>query len=85
SPQRLRAGGLGLAQVQSLLEVAPNALAARKHGVVAHAARRQLHDADVVVALAVAARVRGGLIEGPKAVALPLSPHVRRTPTRNET
>jgi hypothetical protein len=78
-------GGLGLAQVESLLEIAPNALAAREHSFVTHTARRKLHDPDVVVALAMAAGVRGSLIEGPKAVALPLSPHVRRTPTRRRS
>jgi hypothetical protein len=31
----------------------------------------------------VAARVCGGLIQGPKAVALPLSPHVPGTVTRS--
>ena len=39
----------------------------------------ELHDADVVVAIAVTARVGSSLIEGPKAVALPLSPHVLGT------
>ena len=33
-------------------------------------------------AVAMAARVCGGLVKGPKAVALPLSPHVAGTPTR---
>ncbi len=70
--------GFGLARVQARLEVSPDALAVRQHGFVAHSARRELHDADVLVAVAVAARVRGSLIEGPKAVALPLSPHVAR-------
>ena len=68
--------GLGLPRVEAYLEVAPDALTAREHRFVANASRRELHDADVLVAVAVAARVCGGLIEGPKAVALPLSPHV---------
>ena len=68
--------GLGLTSVEAGLEVAADVLAAREYRVVPDAPRRQLHDADVVVAVAVAARVRSGLIEGPKAVALPLSPHV---------
>jgi hypothetical protein len=65
-----------LARVETRLEVAPDALAAREHGLVARTAWGKVHDADVVVAIAVAARVCGGLIQGPKAVALPLSPHV---------
>src|SRR5262249_49969629 len=56
--------------------------AAREHGVVPLAARWQLHETDVVVAVAMTACVRGSLVEGPKAVALPLSPHVAGTPTR---
>jgi hypothetical protein len=68
-------GRLGLAGVEPLLEVAADRLAAREDGLVPDAARRELHDADVLVALAVTASVRRGLVEGPKAVALPLSPH----------
>src|SRR6188474_2374022 len=74
--------GLGLARVEACLEVAPDALTAREHRFVANASRRELHDPHVLVAVAVAARVCGGLIEGPKAVALPLSPHVPGTPIR---
>src|SRR5687768_11576200 len=65
-----------LSGVESCLEVPPDGLTTREHRLVADAPRRQLHDPDVVVPVAVAARVCGGLIEGPKAVALPLSPHV---------
>jgi len=68
-------GRLGLARIQAVLEVASNRLAARQHGVVAHAAGRELHDADVLVAVTVTASVGRGLVQGPKAVALPLSPH----------
>jgi len=71
--------GFRLARVEAGLEVAADALAAREHGLVARASRRKLHDPDILVAVAMAARVGGGLIEGPKAVALPLSPHVPRT------
>ena len=75
--------GFGLARVEAGLEVAADALAAREHGLVAHAPWGKGYDADVVVSVAVAARVRSGLIEGPKAVALPLSPHVPGTVTRS--
>ena len=75
--------GFRLARVETRLEVAADALAAREDGLVARAARGELHDADVVVAVAMAACVRSGLIEGPKAVALPLSPHVPGTVTRS--
>src|SRR6476469_7331410 len=74
--------GFRLARVEARLEVAADALAAREHGFVAHPTRGQLHDADVFVAVAVAARVCSSLIEGPKAVALPLSPHVLGMPIR---
>lgn len=67
--------GFGLARVETVLEVAANTLAAREHGLVAHSAGRQFHDPDVIVALSVAASVCRGLVVGPKAVALPLSPH----------
>ena len=66
---------LGLARVQSLLELAADRLAAREHRLVAHAAGRELHDADVVVPVSVAAGIGRGLVEGPQAVTLPLSPH----------
>ena len=75
--------GFRFARVETRLEVAPDALAAREHGLVARTAWGEVHDADVVVAVAVAARVSGSLIEGPKAVALPLSPHVPGTVTRS--
>ena len=68
--------GFRLACVETRLEVAADALAAREDRLVTGAARGELHDAHVVVAVAVAARICGSLIEGPKAVALPLSPHV---------
>jgi hypothetical protein len=67
---------LRFARVQPSLEVSPDALSVRQHRLVADTPRRQLHDADVLVALSVTARVCSSLIEGPKAVALPLSPHV---------
>src|SRR4249920_2693462 len=84
-------GGLGLARVESLLEVAPDALTTREHCLVAQSAGRELHDADVVVTVAMTARVRRGLVEGPQAVALPPSEHshghlpegrVKRNPRR---
>ena len=75
--------GFRFARVEARLEVAPDALAAGQHGLVARAPWGKIHDADVVVAIAVAARVCGGLIQGPKAVALPLSPHVPGTVTRS--
>ena len=75
--------GFRFARVETRLEVAPDALAAGQHGLVARAPWGKIHDADVVVAIAVAARVCGGLIQGPKAVALPLSPHVPGTVTRS--
>ena len=67
---------LGVARVEALLEVAADALAAREHGLVPHTTGRELHEPHVLVAVAVTASVCGGLIQGPKAVALPLSPHV---------
>lgn len=78
---RLGLNGFRLAGVELRLEVATDGLAARQHGLVPDTPRRKLHDADVLVSVAVAARVRGSLIEGPKAVALPLSPHVPGRPT----
>jgi hypothetical protein len=75
--------GFRLARVELRLEVASNRLAVGEHGVIADATGWQLHDPDVVVAVAVTARVRSSLIEWPKAVALPLSPHVPRTPIRS--
>jgi hypothetical protein len=71
-----------LAGVELRLEVAPDRLAVREHRVVADTPRRELHDPDVVVTLAVTACVGRSLIQGPKTVALPLSPHVLGTPIR---
>lgn len=68
-------GGLGLARVESLLEVTPDRLSIREHRLVAQAAGRELHDADVLVTVAMTARVRRGLVEGPQTVALPPSEH----------
>jgi hypothetical protein len=67
--------GLGLARLEPFLELAADRLAARQDGVVARAARRQLHEPHAVVTFSVTASVRSGLVQGPQAVALPLSPH----------
>jgi hypothetical protein len=77
-------GGLGLARVEPLFELATDELAAREHVFVAHSAWRQLHEPDVLVTLSMAARVRRSLIQGPQAVALPPSPHDLLTPTRRK-
>jgi hypothetical protein len=53
---------VGLARVESLLEQTAELLA-RRQDVVALAARRQLHDADLVGASAVAAGIRRSLVE----------------------
>ena len=56
--------------------------------LVPRPAWRQLHEPDVLVTLAVAASVRGGLVQSAQAVALSLSPHSRgpsRSAARNET
>lgn len=66
---------LRLAGVEPVLELATNRLAAREHVLIASSAGRQLHEADVLVTVAMAASVRRGLVEGPQAVAIPLSPH----------
>ena len=68
-------GGLGLACVESLFEIAPDRLAIGEHRLVAQAARWELDDADVLVTVAMTARVRRGLVEGPQTVALPPSEH----------
>jgi hypothetical protein len=74
-------GALGLEsrlrfpRVETVLEVAADRLSARKDALVPGPARRELHEADVLVTVAMAARVRCGLVEGPQAVAIPLSPH----------
>ena len=65
----------GLAGVEPGLELAANRLPAREHALVADPPRGQLHEPDVLVALTMAAGVRRGLVEGPQAVAIPLSPH----------
>jgi hypothetical protein len=83
SERRLR-----LARVEPFLELASDELAAREHVLEAHSPRRQLHDPHVVVAVAVAAGVRRGLIEDPQAVTLPPTPHdagclAERGPERN--
>ena len=54
---------LGFAGVEALLEELPQLLAGRQHVLVPRPARRQLHDPDVVVAHAVTAGVRSGLVE----------------------
>ena len=59
--------GVGLAGVDPLLEAPPDLLA-RREQVVARAARRELDDADRLVAVAVAARIGGRLVERPQAV-----------------
>ena len=69
-------GGLWLARVETLLEVAPDRFAIGEHGLVTETTGRELYDADVVVTLAMTARVRRGLVEGPQAVALPPSEHL---------
>jgi len=66
---------LRLSRVEPLLELLADRLAAREDLLVPHTARRQLHEPDVLVALAMAASVRCGLVEGPQAVSLPPSPH----------
>ena len=63
-------GRFGLARVEACLEVAADCLAVREHLVVASPARWELHDPDVVVSLAVAARVRCGLVKGAETIAL---------------
>ena len=73
---------LRLPRLEPLLEVAADALAAREDGLEAHAAGRELHDLHVAGAIAVTARVRGRLVEGPEALPLPLSPHVLGTLSR---
>ena len=74
-PSRALDGRIGLARVEPFLEVLAYRLSVREHGLVACAPGRELHDADVLVPVTVAAGVRRRLVEGPKAVALPLSPH----------
>src|SRR5436853_4882649 len=73
--------GLGLAGVEAVLEIAPDRLTVREHRVVAHATRRQLHDADVVVSLSMAARICRRLVEGAEALPFRLAEHTR-TPSR---
>src|SRR5712691_3141999 len=73
---------LGLARVETVLEIAADVLPAREHGIVVDAPRRELDEPYVLVAVAMAAGVRCGLVEGPQAVTLALSPHSSGTPTR---
>lgn len=68
-------GRLRLASVDALLEVAPDLLSAREDRVVAQATGWELDKANVFVAVAMAAGIGGGLVEGPQAVSLCLSPH----------
>jgi hypothetical protein len=54
-----------LADVETLLEVPADALAAREHRLEPDATGRELHDLHVTCPVAVAARVRSRLVEGP--------------------
>ena len=68
-------GRIGLAGVDPLLE-APTDLLAGREQVVARAARRELHHAHRFVAVTMAARIGGCLVERPEAVRLPPEGHV---------
>jgi hypothetical protein len=68
---------LGLAGVDQLFEPAADLLACREEIVVAPPAGREMHDANTVVALAVAASVGGRLVEGPEAVNVSPQPRHR--------
>ena len=56
-------GALGLARVEPFLEEDAQLLAGREHVLVARPARRQLHDPNVVVPVAVTASVGSCFIE----------------------
>src|SRR6188472_3911419 len=75
---RRRQRRVGVATVDPLLEAPPDLLA-RREEVVARAAGRKLDDADRLVAVAVAARIGGCLVERPQAVGLPPEGHGRST------
>src|SRR5581483_8931720 len=78
---RQRGGLLHLAGVDQLLEPATDLLASGEEIVVTSPAGREMHDADALVARAVAACVRSRLVEGPEAVACTPQPRHVRTPT----
>ena len=61
---------LGLAGVEPGFEVAADLLSVREDELVALAARRKLHEPDVVVTFPVAAQIRCGLVERSQTVAL---------------
>ena len=68
-----------LARVEPCLEVPADRLAVREDRVVAHASRRELHDPHVVVALAMAARVRRSLVKGAQTIAFSPPQHLADT------
>jgi len=68
---------LDLAGVDQLFEPAADLLACREEIVVAPPAGREMHDANTVVALAVAASVGGRLVEGPETVDVTPQPRHR--------
>src|SRR6478736_4050516 len=87
-PRRARSGlrggnglGVDVAAVDAGLEPAADVLASCEQRVVAHPAGRELHDPHRLVAIPVAARVRGRLVERPQAIVLPPEPCHRGTPT----
>ena len=71
-----REGGVGVTRVDPLLETPADLLAGRQQ-VVAGAPRRELHDADGVVAIPVTPCVCRRLVEGPETVDLPAERHKR--------
>ena len=72
---------LDLSGVDQLFEPAADLLACREEIVVAPPAGREVHDADTLIALTVAAGVSGRLIERPEAVTGTPQPRHVRTPT----
>jgi len=72
---------LDFSRVDEFLEPAADLLASCEEIVVAPPAGREVHDADTLIALTVAAGVRGRLIERPEAITGAPQPRHDRTPT----
>jgi len=65
---------VGVAGIEAALEAAADVLARGEQGVIAGAARRELHDPHRFVPVTVTACIRGSLVEGPQAFAFATQP-----------